>query len=349
MAHRRSEQRARVVELLAAELQGPGVVFCPNPKMPLWSNHPRVFIDVAATGDGQVPVLRHRVPAEGRREGPLRGTERAALDRLPAAAIDRRRSLVVAPQWIGDAVMAEPLLRRPGPRGERLTVAALPWVAPVFRAMPQVDEIIELPFAHGRLDWAGAARASRPRCAAASTPPTCCRTRSSRRCCRGSAGIPRARRLPRRGPLAAAQRAAAEPGGTRPPMVAFYGALAGDDFDAGAAGRGCGSTAGASHGCARRALGLDRRRLLGLRARRRVRPGQALAGRRTTRRWRARCTPPTAPIVALLGSAGEARALRRDRRAGPRRLPGARRHDVAARRDRADRRRRAASSATTRA
>ena len=35
------------VELTAAELQGPGVVFCPNPKMPLWSNHPRVFIDVA--------------------------------------------------------------------------------------------------------------------------------------------------------------------------------------------------------------------------------------------------------------------------------------------------------------
>ena len=42
-----------VVELLASELQGPGVVFCPNPKMPLWSNHPRVFIDVASTGVGK--------------------------------------------------------------------------------------------------------------------------------------------------------------------------------------------------------------------------------------------------------------------------------------------------------
>ena len=39
------------VEVTAKDLQGPGVVFCPNPKMPLWSGHPRVFIDVASTGD----------------------------------------------------------------------------------------------------------------------------------------------------------------------------------------------------------------------------------------------------------------------------------------------------------
>ena len=46
---------AAVVELLAAELEGPGVVFCPNPKMPLWSTHPRVFIEVASTGAGKCP------------------------------------------------------------------------------------------------------------------------------------------------------------------------------------------------------------------------------------------------------------------------------------------------------
>jgi len=44
-----------LVEVGAAELQGPGVVFCPNPKMPLWSNHPRVFIDVVTTGEGKCP------------------------------------------------------------------------------------------------------------------------------------------------------------------------------------------------------------------------------------------------------------------------------------------------------
>jgi len=62
-------------------------------------------------------------------------------------------SLVIAPQWIGDAVMTEPLLRRLGKRGERLVVGALPWVAPVYRAMPQVDEIIEFPFQHGGLQF----------------------------------------------------------------------------------------------------------------------------------------------------------------------------------------------------
>jgi heptosyltransferase-2 len=59
------------------------------------------------------------------------------------------RSLVIAPQWIGDAVMTEPLLRRLHARGERLTIGALPWVAPVYRAMPQVADIIEFPFARG--------------------------------------------------------------------------------------------------------------------------------------------------------------------------------------------------------
>ena len=44
-----------VVELAAGELLGPGVVHCPNPRMPLWSNHPRVFIDVAQTGEGRCP------------------------------------------------------------------------------------------------------------------------------------------------------------------------------------------------------------------------------------------------------------------------------------------------------
>ncbi len=63
------------------------------------------------------------------------------------------RALVIAPQWIGDAVMTEPLLRRLQARGETLTVGALPWVAPVYRAMPQVAQVIELPFAHGGLQW----------------------------------------------------------------------------------------------------------------------------------------------------------------------------------------------------
>ena len=48
-----TSQTKALVELAAADLHGPGVVFCPNPKMPLWSNHPKVFIDVATTGEGR--------------------------------------------------------------------------------------------------------------------------------------------------------------------------------------------------------------------------------------------------------------------------------------------------------
>ena len=49
------KQAQAAVEMLASELQGPGVVPCPNPKMPLWSNHQRVFIDLAHTGEGRCP------------------------------------------------------------------------------------------------------------------------------------------------------------------------------------------------------------------------------------------------------------------------------------------------------
>ena len=49
--------------------------------------------------------------------------------------------------------MTEPLLRVLHERGERITVGALPWVAPVYRSMAAVAEVIELPFAHGGLQW----------------------------------------------------------------------------------------------------------------------------------------------------------------------------------------------------
>ena len=63
-----------------------------------------------------------------------------------------RRSLLVAPQWIGDAVMAQPLVALLAARGERLSAIALPAMAPVLRAMPGIEEVIEAPFAHRRLD-----------------------------------------------------------------------------------------------------------------------------------------------------------------------------------------------------
>lgn len=50
-----SNPNPSAVELGAADLVGAGAVACPNPKMPLWSNHPKVFIDVATTGEGRCP------------------------------------------------------------------------------------------------------------------------------------------------------------------------------------------------------------------------------------------------------------------------------------------------------
>jgi heptosyltransferase-2 len=137
------------------------------------------------------------------------------------------RSLVVAPQWIGDAVMAEPLLAELAGRGETLTVAALPWVAPVLRAMPQVAEITELPFAHGRLDWAARkqlAATLRGRFDRAYVLPNSIK----------SALVPWLARIPVRvgyqgeGRWLLLNRRLPNPSDERPPMVAFYGALAGD-------------------------------------------------------------------------------------------------------------------------
>ncbi|WP_334134667.1 zinc-finger domain-containing protein [Tepidimonas sp.] len=46
-----------IVELAASDLNAHGGVFCPNPKagMDLWNSHPRVFLDVAKSGEAACP------------------------------------------------------------------------------------------------------------------------------------------------------------------------------------------------------------------------------------------------------------------------------------------------------
>jgi heptosyltransferase-2 len=63
------------------------------------------------------------------------------------------RILVVAPNWIGDALMAQPLLARLREKlpQARIDVLAPAWVAPVVRRMPEVAGVIETSFAHGPL------------------------------------------------------------------------------------------------------------------------------------------------------------------------------------------------------
>ncbi|GAB4396384.1 MAG: lipopolysaccharide heptosyltransferase II [Rhodoferax sp.] len=137
------------------------------------------------------------------------------------------RTLVVAPQWIGDAVMTEPLLRRLHAQGQRLCVGALPWVAPVYRTMPQVAEVLELPFAHGGLQWRARwalARRLRGRFDRAYVCPNSFK----------SALLPALSRIPERigyhgearyGVLT--HRLPNPPKHQRPPMVSWYSALAG--------------------------------------------------------------------------------------------------------------------------
>jgi uncharacterized Zn-finger protein len=45
------------IELLASDLNGQGGVFCPSPKadMKLWNSHPKVYLDVASTGEAKCP------------------------------------------------------------------------------------------------------------------------------------------------------------------------------------------------------------------------------------------------------------------------------------------------------
>ncbi len=63
------------------------------------------------------------------------------------------RTLVISPNWIGDAVMAQPLLQRlRATQPERpIDVLAPPAVSPVWRQMAEVDEVLETPFRHGAL------------------------------------------------------------------------------------------------------------------------------------------------------------------------------------------------------
>ena len=124
--------------------------------------------------------------------------------------------------------MTEPLMRRLAARGERLTVGALPWVAPVYRAMPQVAEVIDFPFQHGGLQWqARRAMAARlkGRFDTAYVLPNSLK----------SALLPFLAGIPRRVGYSGESRLVLlnerlknPPKGVRPPMVAYYSALSGE-------------------------------------------------------------------------------------------------------------------------
>ena len=124
--------------------------------------------------------------------------------------------------------MTEPLMRRLAARGEQITVGALPWVAPVYRAMPQVAAVIELPFAHGGLQWGPRRALARTLQGQFDTAYVCPNSFKS-------ALLPWwadiAKRVGYRGEARVGvltDRLPNPPKGTHPPMVAFYSALSGE-------------------------------------------------------------------------------------------------------------------------
>jgi heptosyltransferase II len=145
--------------------------------------------------------------------------------------VNALKSLIIAPQWIGDAVMTEPLLRRLAARGEQLTVGALPWVAPVYRAMPQVSTVIEFPFAHGGLQFSARRRLASAMQGEFDVAYVCPNSLKS-------ALLPFLASIPKRvGYLGEARigllthRLKNPSKAKRPPMVAFYSALSGATTD----------------------------------------------------------------------------------------------------------------------
>ena len=71
------------------------------------------------------------------------------------AVADVRRLLVLAPNWLGDAVMALPAIDdlRRHHSGCRLIVAARRSVARLFALVPWVDEVVELEWQGAASDW----------------------------------------------------------------------------------------------------------------------------------------------------------------------------------------------------
>jgi heptosyltransferase-2 len=67
------------------------------------------------------------------------------------------RILIVAPSWVGDAILSEPLIARLRGQhaGAAIDVLAPAWCGPVYARMRGVGRVIANPFGHGRFDLAG--------------------------------------------------------------------------------------------------------------------------------------------------------------------------------------------------
>jgi len=56
-----ADKQTPVVEVDADDLP----VYCPNPAMPLWSSHPKVYLEIEATGIAMCPYCGTRYALKG--------------------------------------------------------------------------------------------------------------------------------------------------------------------------------------------------------------------------------------------------------------------------------------------
>lgn len=74
-----------------------------------------------------------------------------------------RKVLVIAPSWIGDTILAQPLFARLHERHPGLVLDAFApaWAAPLLSRMREIRRVIANPFAHGEFNLCGRRRAGR--------------------------------------------------------------------------------------------------------------------------------------------------------------------------------------------
>ena len=73
------------------------------------------------------------------------------------------RILIVAPSWVGDAILSEPLvgLLRDPYEDPIVDILAPSWCAPVYARMRGIRRIVETPFGHGKFDLASRRKLAR--------------------------------------------------------------------------------------------------------------------------------------------------------------------------------------------
>jgi uncharacterized Zn-finger protein len=128
------------VEVTAHDLP----LHCPQPNAPLWSRHPRVFLDVLKTGETVCPYCSANTSSRAKRPraiteacggSRLRVADRPSNSRLKAHESSHRRPFLDRRHHHGAAAVCAAACPHPG---LQLDALAPRWVAPVLQRMAEI-------------------------------------------------------------------------------------------------------------------------------------------------------------------------------------------------------------------